>query len=86
MIKLLSCGPIIEPIIGISISVIICGFLLFYTFKRTKENVFYKNDFKQLSNLKKSIYSILYLTIVICCLWLTFFILAMIFSTILLMF
>ena len=80
MIIPLSCGPILEPILGMLISGIVCGILVFYFLKRIKLSEFYKNDFQKFTKQKKVTTIVVFLVAFLSCLWLIFFILTMIFA------
>jgi hypothetical protein len=72
---LLSCGPILEPLIEITLSSIISIILFFYIIKKAKESEFYEIDFLESTTSKKIGYILLFTTIVISVLILIFYIL-----------
>ena len=80
MIIPISCGPILEPILGMLISGILCGAFAFRFLKRIKSSEFYKKDFQNFTNQKKIATIILFLIAFLSCLWLIFFMLTMIFA------
>jgi hypothetical protein len=43
----LSCGPIFEPILAMSISALICLILFIYGFKKIKDSTFYNSYFEE---------------------------------------
>ena len=72
---LLSCGPILEPLIGAISSLVFSIILFIYIIKRAKKSEFYKNEFSESTLLKKMTYVLLFTTAVISFLVLLFFIL-----------
>ena len=78
MIIPISCGPILEPILGMLISGILCGAFAFRSLKRIKSSEFYKKDFQNFTNQKKLAIIIVFLVAFLSCLWLIFFIMTMI--------
>lgn len=72
----LSGGPILEPLIGLSIASLISVFLLIYFIKITIKSEFYQNQFYDLNNSKKILLVISYLAILSCLMFVLFFILA----------
>jgi hypothetical protein len=46
MNQILSCGPVLEPLIGIFISAIICLLLFFYAVNRIRKSNYYEDYFK----------------------------------------
>ena len=78
MIIPISCEPILEPILGMLISVILCSFFVFRFLKRIKSSEFYKKDFQNFTNQKKTATIIIFLITFLSCLWLIFFIMTMI--------
>ena len=80
MIIPISCGPILEPILGMLISGILCGTFVFRFLKRIKSSEFYKKDFQNFTNQKKIATIIIFLIAFLSCLWLIFFMLTMIFA------
>jgi hypothetical protein len=72
---LLSCGPILEPLIAISISSIISILIFISVIIKTKKSEFYETEFLESSTLKKTGYTILFLVIVISILLFIFYLL-----------
>lgn len=72
---LLSCGPIIEPIIAIAISFVITIILFFYSIKKAKKSEFYESEFLESSTIKKTAYTLLFFLIAISILIFIFYIL-----------
>ena len=72
----LSGGPILEPLIGLSIASLISLFLLIYFIKITIRSEFYQNQFYDLNSSKKVILILSYLIILVCLMFVLFFILA----------
>ena len=81
----LSCGPILEPLIGISISSVILVFAIIYIIKITIKSNFYQNEFVAFNNSRKIILIVLYFAILSSTLIILFFILTFIISGILLL-
>ncbi len=73
----LSGGPILEPLLGIVISIIIIFLMLIYFIKIILKSDFYKNEYSEFNNIKKIVAIILFLSILISVVLLTFFILSM---------
>ena len=76
----LSCGPILEPLLGLSIASLVSVFLLIYFIKITIRSEFYQNQFSDLNNSKKVIVIIAYFALLSCLMLALFFILAFIAS------
>ncbi len=71
----LSCGPILEPLIGIAVSGILCIFLFIYLLNRAKKSDFYQSEFIELSTIKQFGHIIIFLCTVLCFLTIIFYIL-----------
>ncbi len=74
---LLSCGPILQPLIGMLCSGAICIILFFYSIKRVKQTDFYQEIYSESSPLSKFGYIIAFLIASLCLLYLIFIILAL---------
>lgn len=71
----LSCGPIIEPLVGIAVSGITCIFLFIYLLNKVKKSDFYQSEFIELPTIKQFGHIIIFLSIILCFLTIIFYIL-----------
>jgi hypothetical protein len=71
----LSCGPIIEPLVGMAFSGIICVFLFIFFLNKAKKSDFYQSEFIELSTIKKFGHIIFFIGTILCFLTIIFFIL-----------
>ena len=71
----LSCGPIIEPLVGMAFSGIICVFLFIFFLNKAKKSDFYQSEFIELSTIKQFAHIIFFLSTILCFLTIIFFIL-----------
>jgi len=71
----LSCGPIIEPLVGMAFSGIICVFLFIFFLNKAKKSDFYQSEFIELSMIKQFGHIIFFLSTILCFLTIIFYIL-----------
>lgn len=86
MNSLLSCGPILEPLIGIVFSSIISIIILFFIVRSVKKSEFYETEYCESSNTKKIGYLLLFSIILIGVILIIFFILTLLIATIVIKF
>ena len=75
MNQVLSCGPILEPLLGILISAIICLLLFFYFVNRVRKSDYYESYFKDYSLISKRLQIIMFLILALGVFIMLFFIL-----------
>jgi uncharacterized membrane protein len=81
----LSCGPILEPLIGMAGAIIICIILITLAVKKIKKSNYYQNEFKKAEIIKKSGLIALFLMISATILYVVFFMSTMLLTFLVLM-
>ena len=78
MTKFLSCGPILEPLIGIVFSAVSSFIIFVYIIKAIKNSNFYETEYYEYSAIKRIAYFVLFLIITISLLMIIFFTLTLV--------